>query len=333
MPPKGSAGSNLAGLQSRKEVAVSNLKILVTGASGVVGRRLVPVLAGAGHQVRGVARTDAQREALARAGAAAVSADLFDPRSLRQATVGCDAVINLATHMPSSSTQLLRRSAWKENDRIRAVGSANLVDAALAEGVGRFVQESFAPVYPDRGDDWIDEQTPLRTASYNRTILDAENSAARFTAGGRTGVVLRFAGFYGPDSRFLQEAIGHVRHGRAFLPGAPGAYVSSISHDDAASAAAAALYIPAGVYNVVDDEPLTRRDYFESLAQALGIPAPRPFPVWMKLLLGSLSELLSRSLRISNLKLRSVSAWEPKYRSVREGWPSVVAALGRVAAA
>jgi nucleoside-diphosphate-sugar epimerase len=242
-------------------------------------------------------------------------------------------VINLATHMPSSSTQLLRRSAWKENDRIRAVGSANLVDAALAEGVGRFVQESFAPVYPDRGDDWIDEQTPLRTASYNRTILDAENSAARFTAGGRTGVVLRFAGFYGPDSRFLQEAIGHVRHGRAFLPGAPGAYVSSISHDDAASAAAAALYIPAGVYNVVDDEPLTRRDYFESLAQALGIPAPRPFPVWMKLLLGSLSELLSRSLRISNLKLRSVSAWEPKYRSVREGWPSVVAALGRVAAA
>ena len=199
--------------------------------------------------------------------------------------------------------------------------------------MGRFVQESFAPVYPDRGDDWIDEQTPLRTAPYNRTILDAENSAARFTAGGRTGVVLRFAGFYGPDSRFLQEAIGHVRHGRAFLPGSPGAYVSSISHDDAASAAAAALYVPAGVYNVVDDEPLTRRDYFESLAQALGVPAPRPFPVWMKLLLGSLSELLSRSQRISNLKLRSVSAWEPKYRSVREGWPSVVAALGRVAAA
>ena len=141
---------------------MSNLKILVTGASGVVGRRLVPALAAAGHQVRAMARTDAQRETLARVGAAAVSADLFDPRSLRRATVGCDAVINLATHMPSSGTQMLRRSAWKENDRIRAVGSANLVDAALAEGVGRFVQESFAPVYPDRGDDWIDEQTPLR---------------------------------------------------------------------------------------------------------------------------------------------------------------------------
>jgi nucleoside-diphosphate-sugar epimerase len=292
---------------------VATLKILVTGASGVVGRRLVPALAGAGHRVLGLARTEEQREALARAGAAAVSADLFDPRSLRRATVGCDAVINLATHMPSSGTQMLRRSAWKENDRIRGVGSANLVDAALAEGVGRFVQESFAPVYPDRGDDWI--------------------AATRFTRGGRTGVVLRFASFYGPDSRLLLEAIGQVRHGRAFLPGSPGAYVSSVSHDDAASAAAAALYVPAGVYNVADDEPLTRRDYFDSLAKALGVAAPRPFPVWMKLLLGSLSELLSRSQRISNLKLRSVSAWEPKYRSVREGWPPVVAALGRVAAA
>ncbi len=312
---------------------MATLRILVTGASGVVGRRLVPVLAGAGHRVVGVARTDDQREALARAGATHVAADLFDPRSLRRATLGCDVVINLATHMPSTMTQMLRRSAWKENDRIRGVGSANLVDAALAEGVGRFVQESFAPVYPDRGDNWIDELTPLRPVAYNRTVLDAENAAGRFTRGGRTGVVLRFAGFYGPDSRFLLEAIGQLKHGRAFLPGSPGAYFSSISHDDAAAAAAAALSVPAGVYNVADDEPLTRRDYFDSLAQALGVPAPRPFPVWMKLLLGTLSELLSRSQRISNLKLRSVSAWEPKYRSVREGWPSVVAALGRVAAA
>ena len=67
--------------------------------------------------------------------------------------------------------------------------------------------------------------------------------------------MLRFAGFYGPDSRFLHGGDRPRPHGRAFLPGSPGAYVSSISHDDAASAAAAALYMPAGVYNVVDDEP------------------------------------------------------------------------------
>jgi nucleoside-diphosphate-sugar epimerase len=312
---------------------VATLKILVTGASGVVGRRLVPLLAGSGHRVVGIARGQRQREALERTGAVAVAADLFDPRSLRRATIGCDAVINLATHMPPSTTQMLRRSAWKENDRIRTVGSANLVDAALAEGVGRFVQESFAPVYPDSGDRWIDELTPLRPAPYNRSLLDAENSAARFTRGGRTGVVLRFAGFYGPDSRLLVEAIGLLKHGKAFLPGSPEAYVSSISHDDAATAAAAALRVPAGVYNVVDDEPLTRHEYFESLAHSLRVPPPRPFPFWMKLLLGTLSEMLSRSQRISNLKLRSVSAWEPKYRSVREGWPSVVAALPRTVAA
>ncbi len=262
-----------------------------------------------------------------RAGAAPVAASLFDAGSLRRAVAGCDAVVNLATHMPPSTIRMLRPSAWKENDRLRGQGSANLVDAALAGGVKRFVQESFAPVYPDCGDRWIDEQVPLQPVRYNRTILDAEASAARFARAGGTGVVLRFASFYGPDSRFLVEALPQVRSGRAFLPGPPDGFVSSLHHDDAATAAAAALSIPVGVYNVVEDEPVTRREYFDSLAHALRVPPPKPLPRWTKWILGSLGELLARSERISNLKLRSVSAWMPKYRSVQEGWPAVIAAL------
>ncbi len=306
---------------------MATLKILVTGASGVVGRRLVPMLGRAGHRVIGISRNPKQRENLEKAGASAISADLFDPRSLRRAMAGCDAVINLATHMPSSTTGMLRRSAWKENDRVRSIGSSNLVDAALAEGVGRFVQESFAPAYPDCGDRWIDEETPLDPISYNRTVVDAENAARRFTKAGRTGVVLRFAAFYGPDSRFLREAIEQVKHGRTVLPGPPGAFISSISHDDAAAAATASLAIPAGAYNVADDEPVTRRDYVDSLASTLGVPPPQPFSWWMKLLLGRLGAFLSRSERISNLKLKAASNWAPRYPSIREGWPSVVAAL------
>jgi 2-alkyl-3-oxoalkanoate reductase len=310
------------------EVAMANSKILVTGATGVVGRRLVPILIQEGHSVVAIARGPAQRERLEKMGAVPVEADLFDTGSLRRAASGCDAVVNLATHMPSSSAQMIHRSSWKENDAIRRDGSSNLVDAALAEGVGRFVQESFAPLYPDSGDRWIEESTPLRPVRYNRTVLDAEASAARFTRSGGAGVVLRFADFYGPDSRFLIEAIVQLRRtGRAFLPGSPDAFVSSISHDDAAAAAAAALALPPGTYNVADDEPLTRRDYFDSLTRALGLPPPKPFPWWARALLGTLAEVLSRSQRISNRRLKAESGWAPKYRSVREGWSSVAAAL------
>lgn len=303
------------------------MKILITGATGVVGRRLVPMLLRDAHSVVVIARARDQREKLERIGATAVDADLFDFGSLRRAAAGCDAIINLATHMPPSAAQMLRPSAWKENDRLRRVGSSNLVTTALAAGVGRFVQESFAPVYPDCGERWIEEGETLHPARYNQTVLDAERAARLFTSSGGTGVILRFANFYGPDSRFLAEGIHQVRNGRAFLPGPPGAFVSSVSHDDAAAAAAASLTLPAGAYNVVEDEPVTRRDYFGSLARALGVPPPKPVPWWTKLILGSLAEILSRSQRISNLKLKSVSSWTPKYPSVREGWPDVVAGM------
>jgi nucleoside-diphosphate-sugar epimerase len=307
-------------------------KILVTGATGVVGRRLVPILVSEGHSVLAMTHGSRGRGAIEEMGAAAVDADFEERGSLRRAAAGCDAVVNLATHMPPSSLQMLRRSAWKENDEIRTRGSSSLVDAALAEGVGRFVQESFAPVYPDRGDRWIDEAVPLKTARYNRSVRDAEASAARFTRAGGAGVVLRFAAFYGPDSRFLIEAIGQFRKThRAFYPGSPDAFVSSIHHDDAATAAATALKLPPGTYNVADDEPVTRRDYFDSLARALGLPPPKPFPWWTRALLGSLGELLARSERISNRKLKASSEWTPRYRSVHEGWPSVAAALPEAA--
>src|SRR5689334_10620950 len=146
---------------------MNSSKVLVTGATGVVGRRLVPILLRNGHRVIVLARPSERRQGLERAGATAVDADLFDVPSLRRATEGCEVVVDLATHMPTSSTQMMHLSAWKENDRVRKEGSANLVDAALAEGVTRFVQESFAPVYPDSADRWIGEETQLKPVRYN----------------------------------------------------------------------------------------------------------------------------------------------------------------------
>jgi nucleoside-diphosphate-sugar epimerase len=300
------------------------VRIFVTGATGVVGRRAVPLLIAAGHQVSGVARRPEKSQALARAGAVPVSVDLFNPADVRRAVAGHDVVINLATHIPGSMLRTLFARAWRENDRLRRDASRILVDAAIAGGVRRFIQESFAPVYPDRGDAWIQETTPIAPVRYNRTIVDAEAAAWCFTRPGRSGVVLRFAAFYGPDAMQLHDMIGLVRKGRAPLPGPPKAYFSSVSHDDAASAVVAALDdIPPGTYNVGDNEPLRHRDFADALAATLGVPSPRPLPTWLPMLMGSIGKLIVRSERISNRKLRAASGWSPRYPSVREGFAAL----------
>jgi 2-alkyl-3-oxoalkanoate reductase len=113
--------------------------------------------------------------------------------------------------------------------------------------------------------------------------------------------VLRFGGFYGHDAFQTTEMIKYIRKGWALLPGSPRAYISSLAHDDAATAAAA-LTLPAGTYNAVDDDPMTHRAFVDSLAEALGVRAPKLLPAWITSLFGSLGALASHSLRISNDK-------------------------------
>ena len=303
------------------------MRVFLAGATGVVGRRLVPLLVAEGHRVTAVGRTPEKRAALQRVGAAPIAVDLFNRESVVRAIEGHDAVINVATHIPSSSVRMLLPGAWKENDRIRREAAANLAAAALQQDAGRFIQESFAPIYADGGERWIDENAPVRPVPYNRSVLDAERVAEAVTAKGGTGIVLRFAGFYGADAFQVRDMIGLIRKGWAPLPGAAGAYYSSIHHDDAATAVMAALGARAGTYNVTDDEPLRRREYLDSLAAAIGAPPPKPPPAWLAQLGGSVMELLSRSQRISNRKLREETGWAPRYPSVRDGWPAVVALL------
>lgn len=305
------------------------MKILLTGATGVIGRRVLPELIERGHTVTAIGRSPEKRERLQRAGARAVDADLFDLATVRSAVAGHDAIINLATHIPPSTVRMLLPWSWRENDRVRRQGSATLVDAAIAEGVTRVVQESFAPVYVANGEAWIDESQAQKPVRYNMSVLDAERSAERFTATGGTGVILRFAGFYGPDAFHIAEMLDTMRKGWAPIPGRADAFISAISHDDAASASVAALAIPAGAYNVSDDEPLRRSEWVQHLADSFGIAQPKPMPMWMVGLGGSTMELLSRSQRMSNHRLRGVSSWKPRYPSVREGFRVLADHLGR----
>lgn len=303
------------------------MKIFITGATGVIGRRAVPLLLAEGHDLTVATRRNARRPGAWSGEVGTARVDLFDPATLGPALRGKDAAINLATHMPPTTLRMLFRRAWRENDRIRREGSGNLVQAALASDVGRLVQESFAPAYPDRGDEWIDESVPLKPGAYNRTLLDAEASARRFSAAGRTGVILRFASFYGPDSYPLRDFLKALRLGWAPLPGDPRGFISSVSHDDAAAAVVAALETREGAYNVGDDEPVRREVYVGTLASLIGVGPPRFPPAWATPLFG-VARALARSVRTSNRKLRDETGWRPRYPSVREGLAATLREMG-----
>jgi nucleoside-diphosphate-sugar epimerase len=302
------------------------MKIFLAGATGVVGKRLVPLLVRAHHQVTAVARTDAKALSLREQGAHPVTVDLFDKAAVTRAVAGHEVVINIATHIPSGA-KLMLPGAFNENNRIRREASTNLAEAALAAGSARFIQESFAAVYPDRGDEWIDESVSIQPARYVESVRVAESAAEGFTARGGVGVVLRFSFFYGPDNSMTLDIVRLVRMGIAPSVGSPEGFMSSLWTDDAATAVVSALVVPAGVYNVTDDEPLRHREAFAALARALGVKPPKPLPELIKKLSGSLGETLGRSLRLSNARLKAASEWAPQVRSVLEGWPLLVREL------
>ena len=301
--------------------------VFLTGATGVLGRRVLPRLVAAGHGVTAVARTPEKAEAVRAAGATPVTIDLFDPVAVEGAVAGHDTVVNLATHIPPTAKAALP-GAWKENERIRTEASRNLVDAALAVGATRFVQEALAFIYVDTGDAWVDEDAPVDGA-FNVGVRIAEEQVSRFTAAGGAGVVLRFGLFHAADSEQTQQAIAVARRGFAFTLGRPDAYLAMIEIDDAAEAVLAALGAPAGVYNVVDDEPLTRRDYADALATALGRPKPlRLAPAVAAKVGGSKTALLARSERVRNTRFRKATGWAPRSPSAREAWVKIVGELG-----
>jgi nucleoside-diphosphate-sugar epimerase len=292
------------------------MRIFVAGATGVIGRRAVAQLIAAGHEVTGVARAPEKAAQLRQAGADAAEVSLFDPVALRAAVAGHDAVVNLATKIPTF-TQAARDSAWEENTRIRVEGSRNLVDAALAAGASVFVQESIAFVYDDHGDAWIDASTTELSASpFAEPVRAAEANTARFTAAGGRGVVLRFGMFQAAESYHAASSFKAARRGFVLDLGDPNGYFPSVDADDAARAVVAGLDVPAGVYDVVDDEPITRRDTAAALARAVGRRKLRPVPGAS--LAASKAGPLVNSQRVSNGRFRDASGWRPTIGNRRD---------------
>jgi nucleoside-diphosphate-sugar epimerase len=297
------------------------MKIFLTGATGVVGTRALPALVAAGHDVTAVARSEPKAELVRSLGGEPVTVDLFDRGAVLDAVVGFEAVVHLATHIPDLTRSAGAR-AWAENDRLRTEAASHLVDAAIATGAGRYVQESICFPYLDGGDRWLDEDAPTdHQGGPFRGAAAAEASADRFGRHGGTAVVLRFAAFYAPDASHTRTFNRLLRRRINPFIGPPDAYVSSIHAEDAGAAVAAAITAPAGTYNIGDDEPLTRRDAGAAAAEALGRKPPFALPGVLRALSPAAAKPLMASQRIANTRFKEATGWAPAHRSLRGGWP------------
>lgn len=286
-------------------------RVFVTGGTGVLGRRVVPRLIEAGHDVTAVVRSAAKAGAIRAFGATPVELDIFDRTAVRRALSDHDAIAQLATSIPTGSSAA-NRAAWDTNDRLRGEAAPAIAGAAVDAGVGRFIQESITFPYVDGGDTWIDEHQQREYFWGNRCTVAAEAAAASVTKAGGVGVVLRFALFMAPDSAHTRGFVDAARRGVFAVAGALDGYVSFVHVDDAAAAVVASLTAPAGTYNVAEPDPVRRRAHLDALATLVGQPLREPAD-------SNDASSLARSHRISSRQLGTVTGWTPTVHCV-ERW-------------
>jgi nucleoside-diphosphate-sugar epimerase len=300
--------------------------VFVTGASGALGRPTVAQLLAAGHTVRALTRSAKTAEQLRAAGAEPVEGNLFKPDTWRPSLAGADAVLHLATRIPTAR-KARRRGAWSHNNRVRGEGTRLLALAALGDQVERVVYPSVTMVYADGEDRMLaagTEGSREQPTWILESTLTAESEVRRFTEAGGTGVVLRLGNIYGRHTGAPDPVIATAKRGINAFVGRAEAYQALLWDEDAASALVAALQAPAGTYDVVDDEPLTRGELSELLSAAVGRPV-KEMPVWFSrgLLRAGAAHML-RSQRVSHAAYTGATGWAPLVPSAREGIPRLV---------
>jgi nucleoside-diphosphate-sugar epimerase len=308
------------------------MRIFLAGASGAIGRSLVPMLTQDGHEVVGMTRSQQKAQLIRDLGAEPVVADAFDADGLRSAVVDArpDAVIHELTDIPRAVDPRRFEEQFARNNRLRREGTRNLVAAAQAAGARRLIAQSIAFVYRYGGGILHSEEDPLAVDMGDVVTSVANLEDAVTGAQGLEGVVLRYGYFYGPGTSYAHDGAQAemVRRRRLPIVGDGGAVFSFIHVDDAAAATVRALGGGSpGIYNVVDDEPAPVREWLPVLAKALGAKKPRRVPVFLARWLGGEYgvRLMTRSEGASNRKAKDELGLALRYPSWRRGF---VEALG-----
>lgn len=305
------------------------MRVLVVGASGAIGTRLVPQLRQRGHEVIGSSRSAAKAGRLRALGAEPIVLDVLDARAASEAVTAAqpDAIIYQATALANAGFSRNLDRTFAQTNRLRTEGTGILLAAAREAGVRRFVAQSFAPYrYARQGGPVKTEDDPLDPAppTTARHTFAAMNHLDQVVTGAG-GIALRYGGFYGdPDA--LTKAVRK----RIYPIIGDGAGVMPLIHlHDAAAATVLALdHDGPAIYNITDDEPAPARDWLPVLADAVGAKPPRRVPAWLaQLFMGEGLAMMTESRGASNAKAKKVLGWTLRYPSWRQGFTAAYSQL------
>lgn len=302
------------------------MKIFVLGATGVAGRSTLPLLLAAGHDVKAHVRSPENAERLRRVGVETVRGDAEDPSELAPWLRGRDVVVDFRVQVPSAARSVLP-GAWSRYAHLRDAAVGTLVDTAVREGVERVIHDTVVMVYEGDPEAWLTEDAPVRARGPLQANLAAERHLERLTREGGTGVALRLGQLYGPADDFSLSVARAATRGWSFAHGSDEGWTSALHTDDIGPAVCSALDVPAGVYNVVDAEPIRRGELVQLLAHAVGRTGLHRPPGWTMSLASEPVRSVGRSQRVSAAKLTGVTGWRPAVPSRREGWPAAMSAL------
>jgi nucleoside-diphosphate-sugar epimerase len=302
------------------------MRVFLAGATGAIGRPLIRRLVAAGHSVTATTRSEAKLEVLWDLGVKPVLVDGLDAAAVGTAVAAAepDAIVHQMTALSGPADLRHFDRTFAATNELRTAGTDNLLAAARAAGVRRFVAQSFTgwpnertggPVKTE--DDPLDPNPPREQRQSLAAIRHVERAV---TEAPLEGVVLRYGMFYGPGTS--DEMLDLVRKRRMPIVGDGGGIWSMVHVDDAAAATVAALERGAGIYNVVDDEPAPAAEVLTALAELLGAKPPRHVPVWLAgLLAGEVAVSYLTQIRgSSNAKAKRELGWTPRWPSWRDGF-------------
>jgi nucleoside-diphosphate-sugar epimerase len=315
------------------------MKVFVAGATGVLGRVLVPQLVARGHAVVGMTRSASKQDLVRSLGARPVVADALDPDAVAQAVAGAEPEVIVHQLTALSGPMSFRDARHPERfrgaimtNRLRIEGTDHLLAAGRAVGARRFVAQSFGafrwartgrPVLTEA--DPLDPNPPASLRTVVEGLLYLERAVTSIEWG--EGLVLRYGGFYGPGTSISLAADAQmaapIRKRRFPIVGDGGGVFSQIHIDDAAAATAIAVeHGQPGIYNIVDDEPAPVREWLPVLASALDAKPPRRIPRWLgRLAAGEAATLTMTEVKgASNAKAKRELGWQPRYPSWRQGF-------------
>jgi nucleoside-diphosphate-sugar epimerase len=308
------------------------MRIFVAGATGAVGRALVPALVAADHSVTGMTRSPEKAGAIRRAGAEPVVADGLNARAVRAAVISArpDVIIDEMTDLATVTDLRHFDRAFANTNRLRTEGTDHLLAAAHEADVKRFIAQSFCGWSFSRESDAVKTETDALDPEPPRELartLDALRYLEQIVTKSihLEGIVLRYGSFYGPDTGMFSRAmIEELRHRRVPLIGNGAGRWSFVHVEDAASATVAAIEHgkPGQIYNIVDDEPAPVSEWLPALAGILGAKPPFHIPAWVgRLLAGEHMVSMMTQVRAgSNVKAKQELGWQPAHPSWRQGF-------------